>query len=88
MLKIVVRWFAMKVRLLIGIVVASMLFPPVSHGFGLLRFVYDGIFNQFGLDRGPIPKTPPRGTPAKYGAACNAPVKPASQRVYIQAEGF
>jgi hypothetical protein len=87
-LKIIIRWFTMKAKLLIGIVAVTMLFPPVSHGFGLLRFVFDGIYNQFGLDRGPVPKTPPRGAPAKHWSAGNGPGKANSHRVYIQAEGF
>ena len=77
----------MKARLIIAVVVATLMFPPISHGFGLLRFVFDGVSNQLGLDRGPIAKTPPRAAPPKHWAR-HAPGKPGSYRVYIQAEGF
>lgn len=77
----------MKAKLVVGIVVVTLMFPPVSHGFGLLRYAFDAVCNQLGLDRGPIRKVPPRGINTSYPPGL-APGHPDSQRTYIQAEGY
>ena len=79
----------MKIKLLIAILVALLALPSVSHGFGLLRYLFDGVSNQLGFDRGPIPKVLPRPQQPPCGPA-GAPLgKHAdTSRLYIQAEGF
>jgi hypothetical protein len=79
----------MKATLVIALLVASLALPSVSHGQGLLRYLFDGISNQLGLDRGPIPKVLPRPYPVQHtpwgvplGKFADAP------RPYIQAQGF
>jgi hypothetical protein len=42
-----------------------------SHAFGILRVIFDGIANQFGLDRGTIPKVDLRLIPKLK--SCRAP---------------
>jgi hypothetical protein len=79
----------MRIRILIAILAISMLCPSFSHGFGLLRYAFDAISNQLGLDRGPIPKVTP--TP-KY-PVCGPNGQPIAKhagagRIHIQAEGF
>lgn len=79
----------MRIKILIAILSLSMLCPPFSHGFGLLRYAFDAISNQLGLDRGPIPKVPPK---PKY-PVCAPNGQPiakhaATEGIYIQAEGF
>jgi len=79
----------MKAKLLIAILVASLALPSVSYGQGLLRYLFDGISNQLGLDRGPIPKVPPRPDPqqcAPFGVPLGKHAD--MPRPYIQAEGF
>jgi hypothetical protein len=79
----------MRAKLLIVIVILGMLFPGVSHGFGILRFVCDGIANQLGLNRGPIPKVIQRPQPPGVDShQATLPKHPDAYRVYIQAEGF
>ena len=80
----------MGTKFLIGIIVVMMVCPPVSHGFGLLRWTFDAISNQLGLDRGPIPKTPPRVVDPQCGPQVPPPGRtpPSSSRFVIQAEGF
>jgi hypothetical protein len=79
----------MKVGIIITVMVVTIAFPPVSQGFGLLRYLYDGISNQLGLDRGPIPKIPPKmcrpvAPPGSPPLGKHADVS----RIHIQAEGF
>ncbi|MFC1835722.1 hypothetical protein ACFL2Q_13465 [Thermodesulfobacteriota bacterium] len=79
----------MKAGLLIGLIVVMFACPPVSHGAGLLRYAFDAIYNQLGLDRGPIPKIPPKPP----GPACTAPGQSPKKarypgQLHIQAEGF
>lgn len=79
----------MKTRILIAVMVLSLIVPPVSHGFGLLRYAFDAIANQLGLDRGPIPKVVPKPDPKAPGLHQSATDKyPRPTGVYIQAEGF
>lgn len=78
----------MKIKLLVAILVALLALPSVSHGFGLLRYLFDGISNQLGFDRGPVPKVVPRPQ-----ASCGPGGVPLGKhadtsRLYIQAEGF
>jgi hypothetical protein len=76
----------MKTKIIVGILVLSLSFPAASHAFGLLRYVFDAVSNQLGLDRGPIPKTlpkPPTPPPGQPGAH-----NPNAGGIYIQAEGF
>ncbi len=77
-------------RFLIGILVVMMVCPSVSHAFGLLRWTFDAIQNQLGLDRGPILKVAPKpGDP--HCAPQSPPVGRSSDpnpRLVIQAEGF
>jgi hypothetical protein len=79
----------MKTKILIGILVVMLGFPAASHAFGLLRYVYDGIANQLGLDRGPIPKAIPNVPLGGYNPSNPALSRqPDNHRIYIQAEGF
>ncbi len=81
----------MKKKIVLAILVLMMLVPTVSHGFGLLRYTFDAIANQLGLDRGPIPKVPPRNLQADFqppGYPAPHPNHPDLNRIYIQAEGF
>jgi hypothetical protein len=79
----------MKIKLLIGIIALTLLCPPYSHGFGLLRYVFDGLSNQLGLDRGPIPKVLPKVGPSGPFGNCDPALKHYSKyRLHIQAEGF
>jgi hypothetical protein len=79
----------MVVRVLIVVLVLCLVCPSASNAFGLLRYTFDAIANQLGLDRGPIPKAPPKTPPTGFhpqGPAPNA--HPDANRIYIQAEGF
>jgi hypothetical protein len=79
----------MKTKIVIGILVVMLGFPAASHSFGLLRYVFDGIANEFGLDRGPIPKAIPKAPPPGYNSSDPAAIRhPDAHRIYIQAEGF
>ncbi|MDQ7784870.1 MAG: hypothetical protein RDU20_18450 [Desulfomonilaceae bacterium] len=79
----------MRVRILIAILAVSMLCPSFSHGFGLLRYAFDAISNQLGLDRGPVPKVPPKAKSPLYGPDGQPLGKHAdTPRIHIQAEGF
>lgn len=79
----------MKTKIVIGILIVTLSFPASSHAFGLLRYVFDAISNQFGLDRGPIPKALPKAPPPSCGPSGLAgSASPESRRIYIQAEGF
>ncbi len=63
--------------------------PSTSHAFGILRFLYDGIANQLGLDRGPIPKALPKNHPSKFDKnGQRIPPDIYNQRIHVQAEGF
>jgi hypothetical protein len=80
----------MGIRFLIGILVIMLVCPPVSHGFGVLRWTFDAISNQLGLDRGPILKTPPPPADPKYGQQVPPQGRTPSggSHFVIQAEGF
>ncbi len=79
----------MRTKILIGVLVVMLGFPGASHAFGLLRYVFDGVANQLGLDRGPIPKALPNLPPPEYNPSNPAASKYlGAHRIYIQAEGF
>jgi hypothetical protein len=79
----------MAVKILIGVLVFSLICPCASHAFGLLRYTFDAIANQLGLDRGPIPKAPPKAPPAGFHPQGPTPnTYPDANRIHIQAEGF
>ena len=61
-----------------------------SHAFGILRVIFDGVANQFGLDRGTIPKVAPKTNPPaeELPGTPPPPRNPESHGAYIQADGF
>ena len=79
---------SMKAKILIGIIVVMVVCPPPTHAFGLLKYAFDAIANQLGLDRGPIPKVmqkaPDQGNCPSGGPPATRPVR----NLHIQAEGF
>ncbi len=79
----------MKTKVVIGILVLMMAFPAISHGFGLLKYITEGIRNQLGLDRGPIPKIYPPHPPTGF-RPYDLPLDqaPDVHRMHIQAQGF
>ena len=80
----------MRTKILLVILALTLLVPAVSHGFGLLRYTFDAIANQLGLDRGPIPKALPRNLQADFcpDGYVLPPKHPDMNRIHIQAEGF
>ncbi len=84
------RSSSMKTRILALVIAILIAVPATSHAFGIMRWTFDAIANQLGLDRGPIPKVvpnnPPSDVPSRHGI--NLPNDPNAKRIYIQAEGF
>ena len=79
----------MKTKILIAILIFGILCPGTSHAFGILRYTFDAIANQLGLDRGPIPKVlPPPPPPPGHDPNGAFSRHPDANRIYIQAEGF
>ena len=79
----------MRTKLLIGVIALTLIAPSVSHGFGILRYAFDAVANQLGLDRGPIPKVIPKVPPPYVGHRVDPSGKQRYQRgPYMQAEGF
>ncbi|MBI4964681.1 MAG: hypothetical protein HY913_15485 [Desulfomonile tiedjei] len=79
----------MKRTILVVIVMVTMAYPASAHGFGLLRYFFDGVANQLGLDRGPIPKAIPTRPYQGLDPRGYAPEKhPDSAKIHVQAEGF
>lgn len=79
----------MKTKILIGILVLMLATPAVSHGFGLFRYVFDAVYNQLGLDRGPIPKIFPQPMqPGPHPSDLPQARQSRYPKIYIQAEGF
>jgi hypothetical protein len=76
----------MKAKFLIAILILGLACPAASQAFGLLQYVFDGIANQLGLDRGPVPKVMPKLPPDPHQGPLNK--HPDAHRIYIQAEGF
>lgn len=76
-------------NLLIIIVIVILAQPVPSHAFGILRWAWDGLSNQLGLDRGPVPKIIPKIHHPKYDPRNNRdPLNARIPPFYIQAEGF
>jgi hypothetical protein len=78
----------MKKLALVIALVMSLAAPSFAHGFGLLKLALDAIYNQLGLDRGPIPKVPP---PSPSGPCGGKPCPEEGRtppRIHIQADGF
>ena len=79
----------MRAAIIIIVVAVTMAMPPASQAFGLLRYIFDGVSNQLGLDRGPIPKVLPKRCQPATPPGAPPPGKHADvSRIYIQAEGF
>ena len=79
----------MKVITIVLLSVLVFGLPSMSHGFGLLKYTFDGVSNQVGLDRGPIPKVVPKTPPFNPLPGKGRPIPPAGfSQIYIQAEGF
>ncbi len=81
----------MKLKPLLLVLMLLLLTPSFSFGFGLLQYVFDGVKNQLGLDRGPIPKVLPYNNPHDpYGRSNPQPNKMNrdGNRFVIQADGF
>ncbi len=80
----------MKRNILLICVLIGILAPGVSHGFGLMKYVWDGISNQFGFDRGPVPKV----SPVRPGSQCagtyleRVPRHVYTHHFYLQANGY
>ncbi|AFM27316.1 hypothetical protein [Desulfomonile tiedjei] len=79
----------MKKKILVLLMILSLSYPAASHAFGILRYTFDAIANQLGLDRGPVPKVFPQLPPTGFDAH-GKPLSnhPDANRIYIQAEGF
>lgn len=80
----------MKVKIVIFALILVAVCPPVSHGFGVLRWACDAISNNLGFDRGPVPKVVAR---TSCRPACPAPdhsrnLHPDLYRMNIQANGW
>ena len=79
----------MKKAIAIIILSLCMACPVSAHGFTLVRYIFDGVANQLGLDRGPIPKAIPTRPYKGLNPHVYAPEKrPDAYRMYIQADGF
>ena len=50
----------MKTRILALVIAILISVPGTSHAFGIMRWTFDAIANQLGLDRGPIPEGSPQ----------------------------
>jgi len=68
--------------------ILGLCYPAASHAFGILRYTFDAIANQFGLDRGPVPKVMPKTPPPYVGPHGPVNPHPDANRIYIQADGF
>lgn len=73
-------------KLIIMAIVLSLMCPATSNAFAILKYVFDGVANQLGLDRGPVPKSLPKASPDPRGGSLAK--RPDSSHIYIQAEGF
>jgi hypothetical protein len=76
-------------NIFILLVILCLCSPAAAHSFWVLRWGFDGIRNQLGLDRGPVPKVIPKVCHPHYDPRDNR--NPLNERIppfYIQAEGF
>ena len=82
----------MKKLMVIWLVFLIIASPVSAQAFGLLQYVFDGIANQLGLDRGPIPKAPrkcPYDPLCRNGQGpCAPPQSSARLGVHIHTEGY
>jgi hypothetical protein len=79
----------MKRAILIVILSLAVAWPASAQAFGLVRYIFDGISNQLGMDRGPIPKAVPTRPYKGLNPHGYAPEKhPDDYRIHIQADGF
>lgn len=78
----------MKTKILIVILILGLSYPAASHAFGILKYTFDAIANQLGLDRGPVPKVMPKLPPPGVDPHAGPSPHPDANRIYIQAEGF
>jgi hypothetical protein len=79
----------MKKAIVIIILSLSIACPASAHGFALVRYIFNGVANQLGLDRGPIPKAIPTRPYMGLNPHGYAPEKyPDAYRFHIQADGF
>ncbi|MGA8833444.1 MAG: hypothetical protein WB554_17730 [Desulfomonilaceae bacterium] len=81
----------MRTKLIILLMGLMIAVPNVSFGFGILQYTFDGIKNQLGLDRGPVPKVLPDENPNDPYCRPNpliGKLHPDRNRMVIQADGF
>jgi hypothetical protein len=50
----------MKRLLLVSLICVAIAMPAPCQAFGVFKYLWDGLANQLGLDRGPVPKTAPK----------------------------
>ena len=67
----------MKKTLIATILVLLMAWPSGAHGFGILRYTWDFIKDQIGIERGPRPKILRKEHPPRPGHAFQKPWEPA-----------
>jgi hypothetical protein len=72
------------------VVCISLGAASVSHAVGLFQYLFDGIKNQLGLDRGPVPKVVPENPDDPYCKQNPLALRPHPDRnrAHIQAQGF
>jgi len=78
-----------KITVLILMILLVIVPAAPAHAIGLLKYTWDMVANQLGLDRGPVPKViPKRHVPEwdKYGK--RIPRHAYFPSFHLQAEGF
>lgn len=79
----------MRLSVVFLLIIAVMALPAGAHAFGVLKYTWDAIANQFGLDRGPIPKVMPKDDPFQYDKyRSQMPKHGYFPAFHLQAEGF
>ncbi len=79
----------MRSYILIPILVMCISLPTSAHAIGILKYAWDSVANQLGLDRGAIPKVLPKcDVPRcdRYGK--RIPKHAYRPNFHLQAEGF